>query len=152
VKITQSKLIQEIKKIWPTLTKANTYIPGNIWITDSNYWLPKRSDVEEFLASDKTDLLKWKEEIHDCDDVSLYLNAAVKRSWFWLSKFKEIPEEQWISWAFGECWGTQFKGKKTHHAINICMTRDEGILLVEPQTDEVWIPNNKDDKLYFLKF
>ena len=138
------------------MMKACNFWPGmrlyeGLWIADVEYYLPERKEIEIALRHNQTNFRKFIDELWDCDDFALLLNAQIKVQRAEKAREGQILQDEWFPWAFGECWGTKFQGKKYKHAINICFTRDEGILLIEPQTDEIWKANPKRDQVYFIK-
>lgn len=103
-----------------------------IYLVDKKYQLTTREEIERFLAFDKTDLVKYFPEYHDCDDFSFRLMGQIS-----------IPE--WSGLAFGIC----FSGI---HAYNI-FCDGKNIFCIEPQSDKVWqIPDEipKKYKKYYL--
>lgn len=97
-------------------------------------WLLAESEFEKY---------KYHKNTFDCDDFSLILHAFVRQ--------EQYRRKDWKNpWAFGEAWGNKFKGELQEHAVNIALTKKE-ILLIEPQTDEIWTANPDNDNIYFVR-
>jgi len=90
---------------------------GEIYLSDHNYLMCNKADIELFLRQDATNQWKYQAETFDCDDFAI-------RLW---GQFT-IPE--WSHLAFGMVW-TQV------HAMNILVTEDDEVFFVEPQSDEL---------------
>jgi len=116
-KTTEKVKAEEIEKRIKERLKDNSII---FLLMDEWYRLPTLESVKEFLRKDKTDLMKYKPTILDCDDFALRL----------LGNF-QIPG--WSDIAFGLLIGRHRQGP---HAANILLTKDE-IFYVEPQTDRI---------------
>lgn len=82
------------------------------------------AQMSEFLVYDKTDELKWKEEVQDCDNFALYLRANAKK-WF---------ERQGINAAVATIW-TYPTRIEVAHAFNFYLLPILKVVYIEPQTD-----------------
>jgi hypothetical protein len=89
-----------------------------IYLVDRKYQLIKKAEMIDFLNYDKTDLIKYVPEYHDCDDFSFRL----------MGQFS-IPE--WSGIAFGIAFSKV-------HAFNIFISDKKEIFIIEPQKDLVW--------------
>ena len=79
--------------------------------------------MQAFLAFDKTNEEKWKEEIWDCDNFSLQFAASAQRYF----------SQRDINAAVGIVWTDE-------HAFNLSVNPDFMVRLWEPQTDrECWL-------------
>jgi len=135
--ITSYKQIKNyIQKLWPNCR--------NIWLSDLEYEFPTRDQLESVIARDHTERLDMRGYQFDCDDFALQLSAAVNLYHGQQDQRSEAP------WPFGQIMGRKFKGKKQSHTCNICVLED-GVLLIEPQTDEIWEADPDDDDPYFIK-
>lgn len=81
----------------------------------------------EFLVVDRTDELKWKKGVLECNTFALFLRANAKR-WFL---------NQGLNVAVGTIWTYPTAGK-VGHAFNFYVTPapDMKIIFVEPQSDQ----------------
>ena len=123
-----------IKTIWPGCK--------NIWMSDLEYEFPTREEVETVIALDHTERLSMRGYKFDCDDFALQLSAAVSR---WVGA-------NWTGqpWAFGQIMGRKFKHVREIHTCNICVLENE-IILIEPQTDKIWVADSFLDDPFFVK-
>lgn len=142
MKCINTTIRNEILKYWPYLTKRN-----DILIADRTYWMPSLSKLESLVYKTYIDGYKYVKEMYDCDDFALSLHAFVAQTRYEEAHQRDIPKEDWYTWSFGQAWGSRFRGVDTNHAINICMTSDAGLVLIEPQNDAIWEINNEKDKV-----
>lgn len=83
----------------------------------------------EFLIYDKTDELKWKKGILECNTFALFFRAQAKR-WFL---------NQGLNVAVGTIW-TYATREEVEHAFNFYLKPDLKVIYTEPQTDkERWL-------------
>ena len=120
--LSHEEVIRKLCGVWPNL---NT---GCLQIADAYYVLPTRNELEKLLFDSSITSKQYKKEVRDCDDFALLLHADVI-----LSRYcEELP------WAFGQIW---YQDKKIGgHAINLCITYDNGMLLIEPQNVKIRYP------------
>ena len=120
--LSHEEVIRKLCRAWPNLnTKC-------LQIADAYYVLPTRNELEKLLFDSSVTAKQYKKEVRDCDDFALLLHADVI-----LSRYcEELP------WAFGQIW---YQDKKIGgHAINLCITYDVGMLLIEPQNVKIRYP------------
>lgn len=135
-----NKLLVKLLDVWPKLN------PGRLWLEDVNYIMPTRKELEAILFASKVDSYEYVPEIEDCGDFALLLHADVIRKRYKDYKAGKIHEDQQFPLAFGQIWYQDpIMGS---HAINICITCDDGILLIEPQQDKI----RKPDKNMTISF
>jgi len=97
---------------------------AKLYISDRYYWVCPKQTIRDFLAMDDTDKEKYIYESHDCDDFSFRL----------MGQFHKKP---YSALAFGIAWSNV-------HAYNVVVVTEEGVFLVEPQTDAL-IPFTDDE-------
>ena len=129
ITLTGNEIFNKLHNMWPSLTH------GKIWFEDGKYLLPTRSELEKKLLESVVESYEYVPEIEDCGDFALLLHGDIIRSRYDDYKAGKIPDSQLYPWAFGQIWYQDTV--MGPHAINICITSDEGILLVEPQSDEI---------------
>ena len=88
-----------------------------MYLVDQKYQLITKDEMQRFLGYDKTDLIKYVPEYHDCDDFSFRL----------MGQFS-VPE--WSGIAFGIAFSKV-------HAFNVFSDGRE-VFIIEPQSDDVW--------------
>lgn len=124
----ESKVIKKkLLKVFPNLE-----VP---WLRDKEYELPLLSDVEEFVKDSKVDEYHFIGEDFDCDDFALQLHAEVKRK---------------HHWAFGEAFGDKINGIPILHNLNIFISSNGNVYLLEPQTDEIWKAVKGQDNILII--
>ena len=148
MKITRRKLIETIKDVWPNLIDKMPN-PTNIAIPDSEYWLLSRRDVEWILSDTWINKYGYVTEGFDCDDSAMVFHAFCIQERY--KRMKESNASSWVPFAIGQVWGTKFNGKDMGHAINIAVTFDDGIILMEPQNDKTWIADGDRDNVHFIR-
>jgi hypothetical protein len=138
-----AKLLKKLLETWPDMN------PGRLWPEDRSYVMPTRKELEEFVFKSKVDDYEYVPEIQDCGDFALFLHVDVIRERFKDYKDGKISKDQQYPWAFGQLWHQD--SQIGYHAINICITKDEGVLLIEPQTDKIR-KATRDMTIYFVRF
>jgi hypothetical protein len=63
----------------------------------------------------------------------------------------KLKKPQWYPWAFGQAWGHKFQGNKVSHAVNIVITRDEKVLLIDTKRDRIWEADPDNDQITFVR-
>lgn len=119
-----------------------------IWPTDPVSKQMSLSLLKDVVEACSVAHLDFTGTVWDCDNFALQLHAKVQKYQYDQLKTGKAGN---VPWAFGECMGTKFKGRTEDHAINISLT-DEGIYLVEPQTNEIWKADKTKDSPFFVKF
>ena len=95
-------------------------------ISDMNYKLIARSEMERFLKQDLTNTHKYIAEDYDCDDFSFRLMGM-------------LSAPGWAKIAAGILWGRFPKP----HAINCFVDSNHAFWLIEPQSDRIFrMPSN----------
>jgi len=122
--IKRLEIFEKLQCLWPKLS------PSSVFMADETYVLPSRAEVEKALQDSKIDKYVYTDELWDCDNYALLLHAYVIRKRYEDFRKGKLAKEQCYSLAFGQIW-------TDIHAINIALTYDEDILLIEPQTDEI---------------
>ena len=135
-------VMDKINKTWPAMRRIGTN-GGNIWMPDRSYYLPEKSEVESIAKKTYFEKYAWTKEIFDCDDF-----ATIFLAW---AKQQRYCGEHTHSIAFFMCAGTKFDGKNTGHAINGAVCQ-EGVYLIEPQNDKIWLADPDRDHVHFMFF
>lgn len=126
--ITANQIRSMFEETWPDLKE--------VWCFDQNYYLPEAKEVAQAVKESRVNFEKKDGETFDCDDYALQLHAEIKR--------------KRMGWAFGEAFGSRIRGWPSYHMLNICCTVS-GVLLIEPQTDQMWPPNPTADNILFVR-
>ncbi len=97
---------------------------------DSQYYLPTLNEVQQLLTASSLDRRKWLAERFDCDDFSYVLKGE-----FSIHAYDAGD----ISYGFsaGIIWGN-FSWVQGYHAVNLVVTDDQVLRLIEPQTDAIY--------------
>jgi len=112
-KVDYTVILEKLLEVYPF---------AKIYLSDRYYYTCPRLDVAAFLAIDDTDKAHYVSEFHDCDDFSFRL----------MGQFSVKP---YSGLAFGIAWSRT-------HAYNIVVVTNEGVFIVEPQTDKTFKPNS----------
>jgi len=156
MKITRDEISAQVKTIWPHLVDGLPWAT-NIAIADEFYWAPRLDQLSELWNSTLVWQYQYNAEYMDCDDFSLLMHAGIVRDRYKQIQERGVPEHEWHSWAVGQCWGNKFRGQINGHAINIAITSDVGVVLIEPQSTpnrinlDIWKANNSNDAVFFIK-
>lgn len=98
------------------------------------------------------DLLStYIDQLHDCDNFALELQADISRYRFIVAQNKAISPLELLSWAFGTIICMRVKGQEINHTLNICITSDAGIVFIEPRGFKMWVADRKKDQPYFVE-
>ena len=146
MKISKTDLSKRLRHMWPGLADALPN-PANIFLADTDYWLMSKVDIVSVVLSQFID--KYEQVLNgmDCDDKSLLLHAFVVQERY--RKMKAEGQSAWLSYAFGQCWGTKLHGDDISHAVNIAVTPDS-IMLIDGK--RIWEANGEEDDPYFIRF
>jgi len=144
MKRSYTEIEDEINDLW----RASAYVASS----DDYYWTPTRKEVETLIADAFISDYIYIKELMDCDDFALILHAFVVQTRNQIVREGKIPLEEQYAWPFGEIWLTHFQGVATPHGMNFVVTSDEGLLLVEPQTDQIFVPSSVSDRPFLIKF
>jgi len=143
------ELYEDIQLLWPYMIMNEA--GGNLWMGDMEYYLPSMKELREFLAQDATNHLSYIAKIFDCNRFAVMLAAQCGVYVAEKVLAGELKKEDTRPWALAEVWGTLWNGKKQAHAVNICRTRDQGWVGIEPQDDTPWSLTYETDRGYFVK-
>jgi len=149
---TRQELVIVIRMIWPEL---NDSLPGstNIAIPYGKYYLPSLTELRDMVYKSRVYEILPEQDLFMCADFALQLHAHIKMLW------KENGGNATI--AFGEAWGTRFnlykkgivilRGFEASHAVNFAVTRDYGVVLIEPTSGKIWKATPGEDTIHFVK-
>lgn len=133
---------------------------GNIWsylkeggiaLPDELYWIPSTKDIRDFLNESHYERLKWTKEMFDCDDFALLFHSYVVRKRYQMLQESKLSKKERLPWSIGQSWLTKVRGKSWNHAINVALTRDNDVIFIEPQSDEIWKADPKKDHPVFIR-
>lgn len=118
------------------LVGEQTGIPPNrVWVDDRDYFLPQKKVVESFLYWDGTNHYKYGKEGRDCDVFALILLGRVEEA----CMLNDCKRGAAYGIVIGEF---VLGGKRTvMHMMNICVTADRAVWLIEPQDDRWYRPH-----------
>lgn len=147
MKITTIELIGAILSVWPRLYWKN------LRTSDAYYWTPTRKEVEDFINDTYLKKYKYTSEIMTPKDFVLVLDAFVTQQRYknMVQSASEQTEEQKLPWAFGYAWLFTRREKIGETAQNICVTSDEGVILMNSKTNEFFIANSGTDFINHIR-
>lgn len=151
--INSQEIIQMLMDMWPNLT-YNFPDASSIFLADGDYYLPKRNKVEKAIRkAHLSEKYKYHLENFDCDDYALVMHSYIVQRRYEKILNEHLKKSEWCSWAFGQVWGSKFNGYLVWHAINIAITSDKGIILIEPQAEGAytWQPSRESDVVHFIR-
>lgn len=98
----------------------NTALPSapHIYISDSQYWLCSKEDIENILKFNAINKEVYVTEKHDCDDFSYQLMG-------------DLSDENWSGAAVGIIW-TEL------HAFNLFIDENLKLWFIEPQSNQLY--------------
>lgn len=132
VVLKRNMVLGKLLEVFPELN------PLCLWPADSAYVMPTEKELKELLSLSTIESYDYVKDIQDCDDYALRLHAYVIEDRYKAFKEGRIVEGLRHSLAFGQIW---YKDLRIgYHAVNICITCDKGVLLIEPQNDKIFKP------------
>jgi hypothetical protein len=135
--IIKSKEIRKrLRAVWPKLR--------HIWCDDSIYETLSTSQVDALLLDSAVENNTYIDIKNECEEFALFLLCESKKA-------NILQESVGYSWVFGVARARKHKGFFFAHKLNIFLT-DNKVYLVEPQTDEYWEADPKNDDIYFVDF
>jgi hypothetical protein len=138
----QSAVVRkEIKAVWSS--------QRFLVLSDTDWLLPEKDEVQNTIREVAVDRMPFVNRLFECEEFALMLVARVREHRAKLAMAGDLPKTQWRNWPLGCVGGTRFKGETVDHWINICLTK-QGLFLIEPQTNEMWVPTESGDKIIFL--
>lgn len=93
-----------------------------LFVTDFNYKLPRKEDIETFLKNDWTNLKKFKEETFDCDEFAMILLGRLN--------------EAFPGFAVGYA-------QSYNHVFNLFIDHKKQVYIIEPQSDKIFKPKKE---------
>lgn len=108
----------------------------NVWLRDRSYYALTIDELIKFIE-DNTPIAGDG----DCDDRADILHG--------LSRSEGLKEYAG-TWAFGTALLDELLGQKVYHAMNIAITSNEKLWLVEPKNGAYWVADPKEDNIYFI--
>ena len=80
--------------------------------------------------------IKHIKNVADCEKRAWFLHSAIQRER--AEKAEQLPENERYTWAFGWTLGIRHGvfGSQSH-SMNIAVTSDEGIIIIEPLTNVI---------------
>ena len=139
-------MINTSKQIRKTIT--NLWPIRDIWLVDPKYFLLDIDVVDQIIKELSNKKLEFIDNVWDCDNYSLLLNAEFKKYQYDCLTCSGYTKVNY-TWAFGQCLAKKVKGIDTNHAINIAVCK-QGVYLIEPQNDDIWKVDKNKDELYFF--
>jgi hypothetical protein len=146
MKISSTKLSNEINKLWGYLIKSN-----GLMMPDGKYWAPNLKTLKKYIRNSQIYKYNYNLEWMDCDDFALLLHSDIVKRRYEKIINNKFEKKRRLPISFGQVWGSKFQGTPQMHAINICYTSDNGIMLIEPQTNNMWKASKKNDKPFFIR-
>lgn len=139
VTITNTELRTLLQQQWPELDQDNVYLP------DTKFILISPKELEEIIEDNPLSKYKYIDQAFDCDDYCLLLQAHVIIKRYTKIVFEDRTQ---FPWAFGQMW---FKAKDSYHTLNICITSDNEIRVIEAQLN-IFSLLRKDIEVTFIRF
>lgn len=134
-----------LKDKWSSLTG------DRIWLRGKKYSTLSIARLIEVVGecSVKSEYY-WIDEGWECESFSTMLQSKVL-DYQYDEEIRESnhPVIKFDPWFFAIAIGLKFKGVDGNHNVNICIV-DEGIAFIEPQTDDIWLADSRQDYPYFI--
>jgi len=105
-----------------------------IFVGDRDYLAYSVEKLQEFLAADLVDKIKYRSEVLDCDDFARILQGR-EREWFGKTSMQNCGSTLGTVW--GDLRATEESEEPYHHAMNFFIDSEKRVYMVEPQTDKM---------------
>lgn len=139
-KITSKKVRNLFRSRWPDLK--------TMWITDTEYLVPKLDHVRNMLEKCSVSHLTRMRKLSECEDYSLLLTAEVRKTR--IENADMFPIEERMNWALGFCGMSKYRGIPFNHTVCFSIT-DGGLYMFDAQFNDVgWKPTEKKDRVYAI--
>ena len=86
MKISSKDLRNELKAMWPNI--------GFMWVPDYTLWKPSFNELKAAIEASVVNRSKFLDDINDCDDFALQLNADIKRMRSYDAEAGKIPNDE----------------------------------------------------------
>ncbi len=141
--VTSAYVRGKIAAIWPALKF--------VVLSDQLWFPPSKPALIDFLKESWPHVKPpYIPSVSECEEFSISLVAYQRKLHAVLVADGVIPITDRYNWPIGIVCGTRFRGRDIDHWQNICLTHDAGIMMIEPQTQEIWSPEPDQDEIYFL--
>jgi hypothetical protein len=119
-----------VKEIITTTLVSKINSDAVVRMGDVQYYLPTLDEVEQILSESSLDRRQWLAQRFDCDDFSYVLKGEFS---------VHAYDSGDISYGFsdGIIWGN-FSWVEGYHAVNLVVTNDQVLRLIEPQKDTIY--------------
>ena len=132
-------MAEDLRILVATQLKNKISCSFSLHIADDEYYCPPMSDAKEVIEESKLDRKKWAGRRFDCDDFAFVLKAHFAEASY-------AHSERRAAHCFGIIWGHT----PDEHAINWVVTDEMKLYFVEPQTDDVCVPDDTDNENIWL--
>ncbi|MBA7632475.1 hypothetical protein ES703_40021 [subsurface metagenome] len=110
----------------------------SFWFADGEYYCSPLGDIDRLVEASLIDKQTYISEKYDCDDFALSLKHHFIRDAY-LDGHRRRPHSLGIFW-------------KPGHAMNIAVSDDGKVWIIEPQNDNILPPGDGDKGIYFIYF
>ena len=129
---------EQLNKIWPDLKF--------VVLSDPTYFQPTLQQLSDKLNEFKKLDYKYIKNLFECEEFALAFMTYCRST-----RAKEYNgSDPRFNWPLGIVVGTKFNGELINHWICICLVKDLGLLLIDPQDGAKWQPSKDRDNIYFL--
>jgi hypothetical protein len=135
--ITSDKIREELRKIWPDL--------NFIVLSDSKWNSPSLQDAQSW--SKRIYKPKFIKNLFECEELALYFMITQRA--IAAKEYIEGISSQY-NCSLGVAFGNKYHGKQLDHVVNIWLIENKGLMFMDYQTGEFWIPNSVNDNVYFV--
>ena len=113
----------------------------SLHISDEKYYCPSLDDVDIIIQQYADERPDYTNEVYDCDDFALALKYFFIKHAYKNGK-RRAPHCMGMIW--GEVLG------EGQHAVNFVIDNDLKLSLIDPQKDEILIPDETDREITFI--
>lgn len=131
------KTIKEQLPVWDSQKQEDGF--SYVYLADHHYKLAPFTEYYRMILHNKVNQIPYETDYFDCDDYAVHLHGSFS-----------IPG--WSSLPFGECSVSYKKNDEIiTHRVNIFVDDKLTVWIVEPQTDSVWHPSERNWSYYAVR-
>ena len=142
-KVNSNYIREQLTLVWPDLDM--------VILLDSNFVVPKVSDIEKMFKASKIREMQFIPEFNDCDNFALYFLAEVRKNCYDMLMSREISPEDMFPWTISLAVCNVTRDIDIIHAVNLALC-EEGIYMfdITPESDRFWKASAKSDNPFIL--
>ena len=130
--------------------KITSFGRQHLHFADTEYYCPALDYVKKVLAVTRVDGIQYRAQVLDCEDFAKLLMAKfVEDAYRAVKDANGVPTNKVIRRA-AHCFGLIHGNLPGPHAQNFVITDDKILRIVEPQTDDIFLPGDTIKSVWLM--